>query len=94
MTARLSFEAPNVTVTLFSATAVTRSAAGRVGGYGSPFGRTMTCRMFDQRELTLPAERTFQNQRPGSSSSCVLAPRSRSVCICDVKPRSRATRRS
>ena len=83
-----------MTVTLFSATAVTRSAVGRVGGYGSPFGRTTTCPMFDQRELILPAERTFQNQRPGRSSSCALTPRRRSVCICDLKPRSRATRRS
>ena len=91
---RSSFEAPNATVTLFSATAVTRSAVGRVGGYGSPFGRTTTWRMFDQRELTLPAARTFQNQRPGSSTSCALAPRECSVCICDLKLRSRATRRS
>ncbi len=28
--------------------------------------------MFDQRELTLPVERTFQNQRPGASSRRAL----------------------
>ena len=61
-----------MTVTLFSATAVTRSAVGRVGGYASPFGRTTICRMFDQRELTLPVERTFQNQRPGSEQQLRL----------------------
>ena len=53
-------------MTLSAATAVTRSAVGREGGYASPFGRTTTCMMFDQRELSLPVERTFQYQRPGS----------------------------
>ncbi len=89
-----SVEAPNVTLTLSSATAVTRSAVGRDGGYASPFGRTTTWRMFDQRELTLPALRTFQNQRPGSSTSLADALRRCTVSICERKLRSRATRRS
>ena len=40
-----------------------------------------TCMMFDQRELTLPVERTFQNQRPGSSSSLACAARTCTVSI-------------
>ena len=83
-----------MTVTLSAATAVTRSAVGRVGGYASPWGRTTTCVMFDQRELTLPVERTFQNQRPGASSRRAPAARTWTVCICAVKRRSRAIRRS
>ena len=50
--------------------------------------------MFDQRELIPPVERTFQNQRPGSSVTRARTPLTCNVCMALVKRRSRAMRRS
>src|SRR4051794_40038031 len=50
--------------------------------------------MLDQRELSLPVERTFQNQRPGASTSLLPATRTCTVSIWALKRRSRAIRRS
>src|SRR4051794_33905564 len=50
--------------------------------------------MFDQRELTLPVERTFQNQRPGASSRLLPRTRTCTVSIWEAKRRSRAILRS